>query len=61
MGQNIQKWTKKNLWKTAFKKFDFGMLPMPKWVTDHIPLNFLKAVSHKYYLLYSWKFCPIYG
>ena len=53
MGQNIQKWTKKNQWKTAFKKFDFGMLPMPKWVTDHIPLNFLKAVSHKYYLLYS--------
>ena len=54
MGQNIQKWIKKNLWKTAFKNLTcYGLLPMPKWVTDHIPLNFLKAVSHKYYLLYS--------
>ena len=22
MGQGIQKWTKQNLWKTAFKKFE---------------------------------------
>ena len=22
MGQSIQEWTKKNLWKTAFKKFE---------------------------------------
>ena len=22
MGQNIQEWTKQNLWKTAFKKFE---------------------------------------
>ena len=25
MGQSIQAWTKKNLWKTAFKKFDLVM------------------------------------
>ena len=31
---------------------------MPK--ADHTPPDFLKAVSHKFYLLYSWVFCPNY-
>ena len=27
---------------------------------DRIPSNFLKAVFHKFYLVYSWILCPIY-
>ena len=27
---------------------------------DHIPSNFLKAVFHKFFLVYSWILCPIY-
>ena len=38
MGQDIREWTKKNLWKTAFKKF----------VSGHITSNILKAVFHKF-------------
>ena len=26
--------------------------------TDHTPLNFLKAVLHKIYLVHSWILCP---
>ena len=39
MEQSIQEWTKKNLWKTAFKKFEVT------WSA--------KAVFHKFYLLHS--------
>ena len=38
MRQNIQEWTKQNLWKTAFKKCEV------------ISSNFLKAVFHKSYV-----------
>ena len=38
LGQSIQKWTKKNLWQTAFKT----------------PSNVLKAVFHKFYRVHSW-------
>ena len=39
MGQSIQEWTKKNLWKTAFKKFEVI------WSTsDH---NFLYKVLNR--------------
>ena len=44
MGESIQEWTKSNLWKTAFKKIA---------QTDHITLNFLKAVFHKFQLVHS--------
>ena len=37
MRQSIQEWTKKKLWKTAFKKFE-------------VPFNFLKAVFNKFFL-----------
>ena len=43
MGQSFQEWTKRNLWKTAFKKLE-GCLQ-----ADHITLNFLKAVLHKFH------------
>ena len=29
MGQNIQEWTRQNLWKTAFKKFEGITRPYP--------------------------------
>ena len=41
-GQSIQEWTKKNLWKTAFKKFDVI------W----------SAVFCKFYLVHSWILFP---
>ena len=28
---------------------------------DHTPSNFLKAAFQKFYLVYSWKLCPIYS
>ena len=40
MGQSIQEWTKKNLWKTAFKKFEVICLPQ-----QSISLNFFKILS----------------
>ena len=45
MGQSIQEWTKQVLYKTAFKKFE--------GIWSYIPSNFLKAVSHKTYLVQS--------
>ena len=50
LSPSFQEWTKQNLWKTAFEKFE-----------EHIPSNFLKAVFHKFYLVHSWILCPIYN
>ena len=48
MGQSIQEWTKWNLWKTAFKNLKwYGLLK--------------QAVFHKFHLVYSWIFCPIWS
>ena len=57
LSQIIQEWTKQNLWKRAFKKFD-GVYGLSK--EDHISSNFLKAVFHKFYLVHPWTLCPIY-
>ena len=40
LSQIIQEWTKQNLWKRAFKKFD-GVYGLSK--EDHISSNFLKG------------------
>ena len=45
--QSIQGWTKKNLWNTAFKKFE-------------VHFKLLKAVFYKFYLIHSWKLSFIY-
>ena len=45
LGQSIQEWTKENLWKTAFKKFEY--------ICSAIPSGFLKTVVHKFYLVLS--------
>ena len=55
--QSIQEWTKKKLWKTAFKKFQ---LLRSAWVWPYHFL-FLKAVFHKFYLVHSSILCPIYN
>ena len=55
--QRIQEWTKKKLWKTAFKKFQ---VLRSAWVRPY-RLTFLKAVFHKFYLVHSWILCPIYN
>ena len=49
MNQRFQEWSKQNLWKTAFEKFEV------KWSDkrDHIISNFLKTVIHKFYLVQS--------
>ena len=44
------------MWKTVFKKIEV----MPSASADHITPNFVKAVFHKFYLVHSWIFCPIY-
>ena len=49
MSQGIQKWAEQNLWKTAFRKFK---VIGSAW-TDHTISNFLKVVSHKFYLVHS--------
>ena len=49
LGQSIQGWTKQNIWKTTFKKFE-GIWSAK---ADHIPLVFLKAVFHRFYLVHS--------
>ena len=41
MGQSIQEWTKYNLWKTAFKKFEVI------WSAGIIPSTY---VYHRFYL-----------
>ena len=46
MDQGIQEWNKYNLWKTTFKKFEMIWSAL----ADHITSNFLKTVSHKFYL-----------
>ena len=45
MGQGIQEWTKKNLWKTAFKKFEV--------IWSAFNSNFLKVVFHNFYSVHS--------
>ena len=47
MGRSIQEWTKKALWKTAFKWFEV----IWSAEADHITLNFVKAVFHKFYFI----------
>ena len=49
MGRGIQELTKKNLWKTAFKKFEV----ICSASVDHIASTFLKAVFHKFRLVHS--------
>ena len=44
MGQSIQEWTKENLWKTSFKKFEV----IWSAEADYITSNFLKAVFQKF-------------
>ena len=44
-----------NLREIAFKKFE-GIWSAE---ADHITSNFLKAVFQKFYLVHSWKLCPI--
>ena len=51
-----QEWTKQNLWKTAFKKFE---LIWSAWA-EHITSKFLKAVFHIFLLIHSRILCPIY-
>ena len=46
MGQIIQEWSKQNLWKTAFKKFELIWSAQ----ADHITSNILKAVFHRFHL-----------
>ena len=53
--RSIQEWTKLNLWKTAFIKFEGTW---SAWA-DHTPSNFLKTVFHKFYLVHSWILCLI--
>ena len=49
MGESIQERTKQNLWKAAFKSFE--------WVWSALgrpyPLKFLKTVFHKFDLTHS--------
>ena len=49
LGQSIQEWTEQIFWKTAFKKIEglWSALSRP------YPFKFLKAVFHKFYLVYS--------
>ena len=54
MGQGIQVWTKQNLWETAFEKI--WSLPRQTIITSDI----LKAVFHKFNLVYSWMSWPKY-
>ena len=49
MGENIQQWTKKKFWKTAFKKIEV----IWSVSADDVTSNFLKAVFHKFYLIHS--------
>ena len=55
MSQGVQEWTKQNLWKTTFKKFEV----IADHITSvflkavHITSVFLKAVLHKFYLVLS--------
>ena len=49
MGQSIQEWSTLNLWKTAFKKFKWGM----------VCFRFFKGRLHNFYLVRSWILCPI--
>ena len=42
MGHDIQEWTKSNLWKTTFKKFEVVCLG------KLYQFKFLKAVFHKF-------------
>ena len=43
-GPSILEWTKKNLWKTVFKKFEVIWSAQ----ANHITSDFLKAVFHKF-------------
>ena len=56
LGQSIQEWIKRSLWKTAFKKFEV------MWCAkaDYITSNFLKAVFNKFHLVHSGIHCPNY-
>ena len=45
MGQSIQERTKKNLWKTVFKKFER--------VWSAYPFKFFKGCPPQFYLVYS--------
>ena len=45
MRQSIPEWTKYNLWKTAFTKFEC--------LKKHTTSNFLKAVFHRFPVLTS--------
>ena len=49
-GQSIQEWTKWNLWKAVFKKFEAIWSAQ----SDHITSNFLKAIFHKFHFAHSW-------
>ena len=48
MSVRVQEWTKQNLWKITFKKFE-GIRLRKK---NHTPL-ILKALFHKFYLVHS--------
>ena len=56
LSQSIQKWTKHNLCKIAFKKFE------EVWsdLADHTPPNSLKAVFYKLYSVHSLILCSIF-
>ena len=57
MRQTTQEWTKYNLRKTAFKKFEvIYSLIEQTIITSH----FLMAVFHKFYLVHSGILCPKY-
>ena len=56
MGQIIQAWTKWNLWKTAFIKFEVIWSALAHQITS----NFLKAVFHKFQLVHPWILTPIF-
>ena len=49
MGLSIQEWTKENLWKTAFKKFEGTWSALVR----RYPFKILKAVFHEFYLVHS--------
>ena len=49
MGQSIQEWTTKNLWKATLKKLKVIWSAS----ADRMTLSFLKAVFFKFYLVYS--------
>ena len=55
LGQNIQEWTKKNWWKTAFRRFEVI------WTvkTGHITSDFLKAVFQNFSLVHFEMHCLI--